>query len=94
MVIHYKTAGHLACGHHGSKLTSTTELARVKCRSCRNTDVFKQARKDARNAARRTARKGRTAHVATDWRSGWEQRLTDMPGLQRLPRGFGHQVFV
>ncbi|MGV8865273.1 MAG: hypothetical protein ACOH2R_09905 [Pseudomonas sp.] len=94
MVTHYKTAGHLACGHHGSNLTSTTELARVKCRSCRNTDVFIQARKDARNASRRAVRKARTAHVATDWRSAWQQRLTDLPGLQRLPRGFKHQTFV
>ena len=29
MVTHYKTAGHLACGHHGKNLVSTTEIARV-----------------------------------------------------------------
>ena len=57
MVTHFKTGGHLACGHKGNKLTSTTELNRVKCRSCRNTDAYKDARKDQRNAARRAARK-------------------------------------
>ena len=40
MVIHFKVAGHLACGHHGTNLPSSTELNRVKCRTCRNTDAF------------------------------------------------------
>ena len=37
MVTHYKTAGHLACGHHGKNLVSTTEFARVKGRPPRST---------------------------------------------------------
>ncbi len=41
MVTHFKVAGHLACGHHGTNLTSSTELNRVKCRTCRNTDAYK-----------------------------------------------------
>lgn len=94
MVTHYKTAGHLACGRHGDNLTSTTELTRVKCHSCRSTDAFKDARKDSRNAARRAARKNKTAHAAIDWRGAWQQRLTELPGLQRLPRGFRGQAFV
>ena len=94
MVTHYRTAGHLACGHHGKNLVSTTEFARVKCRSCRNTDAFKDARKDARNAARRAARKAKVGHASVDWRASWMQRLTDMPGLQRLPRGFHGQPYV
>ncbi|TVT83466.1 hypothetical protein [Pseudomonas sp. H3(2019)] len=94
MVTHYKTAGHLACGRHGSNLTSTTEFARVKCRSCRNTDAFKDARKDARNAARRAARRAKVAHAAIDWRASWIKRLSEMPGKQRLPRGFSGQPYV
>ncbi|RWU18859.1 hypothetical protein DM813_21270 [Pseudomonas alkylphenolica] len=94
MVTHYKVSGHLACGHHGSNLISTTELNRVKCRSCRNTDAYKDARRDQRNAARRAARKAKSQHTATDWRSAWTERLTAMPGLQRLPRGFHGQAFV
>jgi hypothetical protein len=93
MVTHFKVAGHLACGHHGSNLTSSTELNRVKCRTCRNTEAYKEARRTQRNAARRSARKAQT-HTASDWRSAWTQRLTDLPGLQRLPRGFSGQRFV
>lgn len=93
MVTHFKVAGHLACGHHGSNLTSSTELNRVKCRTCRNTEAYKEARRTQRNAARRSARKNQT-HAASDWRSAWTQRLTDLPGLQRLPRGFSGQHFV
>lgn len=79
MVTHYKVGGHLACGHKGSKLTSSTELTRVKCRSCRNTDAFKEARRNERNAARRAARKAKVTHTANDWRAAWVQRLTAMP---------------
>ncbi|WP_053268553.1 hypothetical protein [Pseudomonas chlororaphis] len=93
MVIHFKVAGHLACGHKGSNLMSSTEPARVKCRSCRNTEVFKEARKNQRNTARRAARKAKAAHTG-DWRAAWTQRLTAMAGLQRLPRGFGEQPYV
>jgi len=94
MVIHYTVAGHLACGRHGTNLTSTTELTRVKCHNCRSTDVYKEARKAQRNAARRAARKAKTAHAASNWRAAWLTRLTEMPGLQRLPRGFSGQPYV
>ena len=63
MVTHYKVSGHLACGSHGEKLASTTELAKVKCRNCRKTEVFTEARRNARNAAtRRTPGEGCTRH--------------------------------
>ncbi|WP_030131453.1 hypothetical protein [Pseudomonas sp. QTF5] len=94
MVTHFKVSGHLACGHKGSKLISSSILTRVKCRSCRNTDAFKDARKAERNAARRAARKAKVVHTVTDWRAAWTQRLIEMPGLQRLPRGFTGQPFV
>jgi hypothetical protein len=94
MVIHFNVSGHLACGHKGKHLTASRELNRVKCRSCRNTDAYKQARKDQRNAARRATRQAKTPHHAINWRSSWVERLTAMPGRQRLPRGFAGQVFV
>lgn len=93
MVTHFQVSGHLACGHKGDNLTSSLELNRVKCRSCRNTDAYKEARKTHRNAARRAARKAITQVVA-DWRQAWTERLTALPGLQRLPRGFHDQSFV
>lgn len=94
MVTHFKIGGQLACGHKGTTLVSTRELKRVKCRSCRNTEAFKEARKTERNAARRAARKAKAVHTAINWRSAWTERLTAMPGLQRLPRGFAGQPFV
>jgi len=94
MVTHFKVSGHLACGHKGSNLVSTRELNRVKCRSCRNTDAYKEARKAQRNATRRAARKAKATRTATDWRQAWIERMIDMPGLQRLPRGFANQPFV
>ncbi|KAB0494118.1 hypothetical protein [Pseudomonas vancouverensis] len=94
MVTHFKVSGHLACGHKGSNLVSSSELNRVKCRSCRNTDAYKEARKAQRNATRRAARQAKAAHTASNWRSAWTERLTAMAGLQRLPRGFANQPFV
>ena len=94
MVTHFKVAGHLACGHHGNNLTSTVELNRVKCRTCRNTDAYKEARRNQRNASRRAARRARSGSPHNDWRSAWTQRLTELPGRQRLPRGFSGQPFV
>jgi hypothetical protein len=94
MVTHFKVSGHLACGHHGANLSSSADLKSVKCRSCRNTDAFKEAQRDRRNAARRTARKAKSPHVATDWRGAWTEHLTAMPGTHRLPRGFGGQPSV
>lgn len=94
MVTHFKISGHLACGHKGNNLTSTRELNRVKCRSCRNTEAFKQARKTERNTARRAARKAKATHTVNDWRQAWTERLTAMAGQQRLPRGFTGQPFV
>ncbi|AWY39398.1 hypothetical protein DKY63_05550 [Pseudomonas putida] len=94
MVTHFKVSGHLACGHKGNNLVSTQELNRVKCRSCRNTDAYKEARKTQRNAARRAARKAKATRTATDWRQAWIDRMVAMPGLQRLPRGFAGQPFV
>ena len=65
MVTHYKIDGHLACGTHGEKLASSKELNQVKCRNCRNTEVYKQARRDTRNAARRATRKSKVAQPRT-----------------------------
>ncbi|SDI52810.1 hypothetical protein [Pseudomonas panipatensis] len=94
-VTHFKVDGHLACGRHGDTLVSTTEVARVKCRSCRATDAFQDARRIERNAARRAARQtAKIAHAAYRWRAAWMQKLAAIPGRQRLPRGFAGQPFV
>lgn len=94
MVTHFKVPGHLACGHHGANLSSSTDLKSVKCRSCRNTDAYKEAQRNKHKAARRAARKSKSPHAATDWRAAWTERLTALPGIHRLPRGFGGQPSV
>jgi hypothetical protein len=33
-------------------------------------------------------------HATVDWRASWMKRLSDMPGQQRLPRGFHGQPYV
>lgn len=93
-VTHYMVDGHLACGRQSGTLLSTTETGRVKCRNCRDTEAFKEARRTERNAARRARKAGKGAHGGYQWRAAWLQRLTEMPGLQRLPRGFKGQPYV
>ena len=94
MVTHYKVSGHVACGCHGNKLPATSELTKVKCRNCRKTEAFTEARRNARNAVRRAARREKVVRAVNDWRTSWEARLSALPGRQRLPRGFGVQAFV
>jgi len=60
----------------------------------RKTEVFTEARRNSRNAARRAARREKAARAVNDWRTSWEARLAALPGPQRLPRGFGDQAFV
>jgi len=93
MVTHLMHDGHLACGREGD-LPSSKTLNKVKCRNCRNTEVYKQARKDERNASRRAARKAKSGHGSSAWRTAWSERLAAISGPQRLPRGFGEQAYV
>lgn len=97
MVTHYKVSGHLACGSEGAHLESTNKISRVKCRNCRRTEAFVEAQRRSRNAKRRAARKAKSAEALQptfDWRGYWTDRLTAMPGVQRLPRGFAGQLYV
>lgn len=97
MVTHYKTSGHLACGSEGTHLESTNKVSRVKCRNCRRTEAFQEALRRSRNAKRRAARKAKVTETAVstfDWQGFWTDKLTAMPGTQRLPRGFAEQAYV
>jgi hypothetical protein len=88
MVTHFKLGGHLACGREGKTLKTSTDSGKVTCRNCRHTDAYveaRQAKKDASAAA---------AQPSGNWRDSWGERLADMPGPQRLPRGFDGQLFV
>ncbi len=100
MVIHYFTAPEsVACGRTGANLNGSQVLAEVSCKLClRSADkkVNEPVRKTPSLAELRAAAKAekaaqaeaaasqRTVRVA---RGEWQQRLAQLPGRSRLPRG-------
>ncbi len=100
MVTHYFTAPeNVACGRAGANLNGSQDLAEVSCRLClRSADkkVNEPVRKTPSLAELRAAAKAekaaqaeaaasqRTVRVA---RGEWQQRLAQLPGRSRLPRG-------
>ena len=100
MVIHYFTAPeNVACGRAGANLNGSQDLAEVSCKLClRSADkkVNEPVRKTPSLAELRAAAKAekaaqaeaaaslRTVRVA---RGEWQQRLAQLPGRSRLPRG-------
>jgi len=100
LVIHYFTAPeNVACGRAGANLNGSQDLAEVSCKLClRSADkkVNEPVRKTPSLAELRAAAKAekaaqaeaaaslRTVRVA---RGEWLQRLAQLPGRSRLPRG-------
>ncbi|XQE66988.1 hypothetical protein ACOAPY_20485 [Pseudomonas sp. P3C3] len=100
MVTHYFTAPeNVACGRAGANLNGSQDLAEVSCKLClRSADkkVNEPVRKTPSLAELRAAAKAekaaqaeaaasqRTVRVA---RGEWQQRLAQLPGRSRLPRG-------
>lgn len=100
MVTHYFTAPeNVACGRTGANLNGSQDLAEVSCKLClRSADkkVNEPVRKTPSLAELRAAAKAekaaqaeaaaslRTVRVA---RGEWQQRLAQLPGRSRLPRG-------
>ena len=103
MVIHYFTAPEsVACGRTGANLNGSQVLAEVSCKLClRSADkkVNEPVRKTPSLAELRAAAKAEkvaqavaaasqpAARVA---RGEWQQRLAQLPGRSRLPRGMAH----
>ena len=91
MVIHYFTAPEsVACGRTGANLNGSQELAEVSCKLClRSADkkVSEPVRKTPSLAELRAAASQPAARVA---RGEWQQRLAQLPGRSRLPRGMAH----
>lgn len=85
MVTHFSIDGHLACGREGDNLKSTTDPAQVKCRNCRHTEAFAEAQGGGSSAS---------TPLQGAWRNEWRDRLSDMAGPHRLPRGFAGQYYV
>lgn len=100
MVTHYFTAPEsVACGRTGANLNGSQVLAEVSCKLClRSADkkVNEPVRKTPSLAELRAAAKAEkvaqavaaasqpAARVA---RGEWQQRLAQLPGRSRLPRG-------
>lgn len=106
MVIHYSTApDSVACGRTGSSLNTTAEQAEVSCKLClRATEKKAQAPVNKTpslaelRAAAKAAKTEPTSVAASpapaprkSVRSEWAQRLEQLPGRNRLPRGVARQ---
>ncbi|MDG1582935.1 hypothetical protein [Pseudomonas sp. GOM6] len=106
MVIHYSTApDSVACGRTGSSLNTTTEQAQVSCKLCLRAGEKKAqapVNKTPSLAELRAAAKAAKAEPVTvaatpapaprkSVRSEWAQRLEQLPGRNRLPRGVARQ---
>ncbi|WP_254621272.1 hypothetical protein [Stutzerimonas stutzeri] len=108
MVIHYSVAqGNIACGRVGSSLNRSEDAAEVSCKLCLRS-VEKKADEPVRKtptlaelrAAAKMAKAERVT-VATAQapskgavRAEWRQRLEQLPGRNRLPRGCARQTFI
>lgn len=100
MVTHYFTAPEsVACGRTGANLNGSQVLAEVSCKLClRSADkkVNEPVRKTPSLAELRAAAKAEKAAQAVAAasqpaarvaRGEWQQRLAQLPGRSRLPRG-------
>lgn len=102
MVIHYAASPEtVACGRPGAALASSQDLTEVSCKLCKRT-AEKEAAEPVRRAPtlaelRAAAKAAKAAAVVVEAvkprvtltpRQEWKQRLEQMPGRNRLPRGF------
>jgi hypothetical protein len=108
LVIHYfASQENAACGRTGSSLKSTQDVAQVSCKLClRSVEkrVSEPVRKTPSLAELRAAAKAEKAAVAAaavakpsaamSPRAEWQQRLQQLPGRNRLPRGLARQSFI
>ncbi|MFP6847444.1 MAG: hypothetical protein VCA57_01990 [Pseudomonas sp.] len=108
MAIHYSTAQeNIACGRVGANLSSTQDATQVSCKLCLRTvekGTAEPVRKTPTLAELRAAAKAAKAALATaeikqptptlSPRAAWQQRLGQLPGKNRLPRGVTKQAFI
>mgnify|MGYP006862975789 CR=1 FL=1 len=108
MAVHHSVSeGTMTCGRTGSNLTSTRDSTKVSCKICLRIlerSASEPARKSPSLAELRAAAKS-AKHVkagADDAkpsprispRAEWHQRLAQLPGRNRLPRGVANQAFI
>ncbi|MFI8740523.1 hypothetical protein [Stutzerimonas zhaodongensis] len=108
MAIHHSVSeGTVACGRSGSNLTSTHDSTKVSCKLCLRTlerSASEPVRKSPSLAELRAAAKSAkhakaiaeesTPTPSISPRAEWHQRLAQLPGRNRLPRGAARQVYI
>ncbi|MDX1726148.1 MAG: hypothetical protein R3355_23985 [Pseudomonas sp.] len=108
MAIHYSASqANVACGRTGSNLNSTQDVTQVSCKLCLRTvekGATEPVRKTPSLAELRAAAKAAKAALATAEaakptstltpRAEWQQRLKQLPGRNRIPRGAARQAFI
>lgn len=101
---------NVACGRVGANLSSTQDATQVSCKLCLRTvdkGTAEPVRKTPTLAELRAAAKAAKATLATTEttetkqptpilspRAAWQQRLGQLPGKNRLPRGVTKQTFI
>ncbi|HUE93636.1 hypothetical protein [Pseudomonas sp.] len=108
MAIHYcAPQENIACGRTGSNLSSTQDVTQVSCKLClrtvekgaiepvRKTPTLAELRAEAKaaKAALAAAEMAKAAPTLSP-RAEWQQRLEQLPGKNRIPRGVARQVFI
>lgn len=106
LAIHYSAAHEqIACGRTGANLSSTQDKTQVSCKLCQRSlekGVTEPVRKTPSLAELRAAAKAAKAAQALvkevkptlSPRAAWQQRLQQLPGKNRLPRGIAQQGFI
>jgi len=108
LAIHYYASQeNVACGRTGSKLSSTQDVTQVSCKLClrtvekgatepvRKTPTLAELRAEAKaaKAALAAAEMSKAAPTLPP-RAEWQQRLEQLPGKNRIPRGVVRQTFI
>ncbi|RMM39379.1 hypothetical protein ALQ79_200073 [Pseudomonas amygdali pv. lachrymans] len=100
MVTHYSQAlGTSSCGRTGSTLTITQERGKVSCKTCLRSmekAVTAPQTKSVYTSAKqphlqRSVARGTPKLIA---RACWGNRLAQMPGRNRMPRGRAQQLYI
>ncbi|UCJ16678.1 hypothetical protein K5Q02_23385 [Pseudomonas sp. MM211] len=107
MAIHYSPSPDaVACGRTGSSLSATQDQAQVSCKLCLRSLEKDAAPAEAVNrtptlaelrAAARAAKapvKQAEPESTLSVREAWRQKLEQIPGRNRLPRGAARQAYV
>ena len=108
MAIHYSSSqDNVACGRIGANLSSTQDVAQVSCKLClrsvekgaaepvRKTPTLAELRAEAKatKAALAAAELAKAAPTLSP-RAEWQQRLEQLPGKNRTPRGVVRQALI